>query len=163
MPKIRDAPLAQRWTFPEYRRSLRVRKYEAWTSTGSLLSSKLPQSVLSNTDHYRIMADLQIKPFDSFTRFYWPSGLRSGDSLLATGSLPYLYPWWPTFLLQVYTVQPTSHSGAPNPQTQFPYQHPWFTSYLQAFETFLRSVDMRLERPTGSRPLLMQSRTQRFE
>ena len=119
------------------------------TANTSLLSPKLSHSILNITDHYLIIADLEIKPFarpppstHSFRRAgsidsqaFMKDILSSQLVLNPPSSLDDLLSCYNSTLSNLLDIhaplitKPSSHAV-----------NPWFTSYLQAFKTFRRRL-----------------------
>src|SRR6218665_1333899 len=120
------------------------------TSTASLLSPKASQSAFNITDHFLIMADLEIKPFvrppppthsfrltGSIDRPAFIKNILDSKLILNPSSsiVDLLSCYNPTLynLLNIHAPLITKQSSHAN--------NPWFASYIQAFKTFRKHLE----------------------
>src|SRR6218665_406512 len=120
------------------------------TSTASLLSPKVSRSAFNITDHFLIMADLEIKPFvqppppthsfrltGSIDRPAFIKNILDSQLILNPPSsledLLSCYNSTLSNLLNIHAPLITKQSSHAN--------NPWFTSYIQAFKSFRRHLE----------------------
>src|ERR1700733_5174853 len=127
------------------------------TSSDSLFSPEISHSPLYITDHYLIIADLEIKPLPkpppsthSFRRIgsidrqaFITDILNSQLVLNPPSSLDDLLSCYNSTLSDLLNI----HAQLVNKLSQHP-SNPWFTSYLQAFKTFRRRLEHLYKRAT---------------